>query len=169
MIYSVKQNSKFQFNFLIVLERALRALASSSGGAACPGGNRGQPRGSTQGVRGWFPGDLSKKKILWRTHVRTWIYADGWIWGIPQIVVCMYSTAKISLFRNSPFCRIFKLFPSFHNTSPDCWFLHCKYSSDCRFQEQKNPTKWGTQLGRFHISITKPGTFFRLSEKFPTL
>ena len=35
-----------------ILERALRALASSSGGAACPGGTRGQPRKSTQGVRG---------------------------------------------------------------------------------------------------------------------
>ena len=33
---------------LILLERALRALASSSGGAACPGGTRGQPRGRPQ-------------------------------------------------------------------------------------------------------------------------
>ena len=49
-------------NFLL-LERALRALASSSGGAACPGGTRGQPRGSTPGVRGGFQGDLSKKKF----------------------------------------------------------------------------------------------------------
>ena len=40
---------------LKVLERALRALASSSGGAAWPGATRGQPRGST-------PGDLSEKK-----------------------------------------------------------------------------------------------------------
>ena len=30
---------------LDVLERALWALASSSGGAACPGGTQGQPRG----------------------------------------------------------------------------------------------------------------------------
>ena len=29
-----------------ILERALRALASSSGGAACPGGTRGQPQRS---------------------------------------------------------------------------------------------------------------------------
>ena len=50
----------------MILERALRALASSSGGAACPGATRGQPRGSTPGVRGWFQGDLSEKKILWR-------------------------------------------------------------------------------------------------------
>ena len=56
------------------LERALRALASFSGGAACPGGTRGQHRGSTPGVRGWFQGDLSEKKILWRTDERT----DGW-------------------------------------------------------------------------------------------
>ena len=37
-------------DFIYLLERALRALASSSGGAACPGGRgvgvRGQPRGS---------------------------------------------------------------------------------------------------------------------------
>ena len=39
-------------HFSKLLERALRALASSSGGAACPGGTRGQPRGSTSGVRG---------------------------------------------------------------------------------------------------------------------
>ena len=46
-----------------LLERALRALASSSGGAACPGGTRGQPRGPTPGVRGWFQGDLSEKNF----------------------------------------------------------------------------------------------------------
>ena len=34
------------------LEKALRAFASSSGGAACPGATRGQPQGSTPGVRG---------------------------------------------------------------------------------------------------------------------
>ena len=33
---------------LIILERALRALASSSGGAACPGGTLGQPGGQPQ-------------------------------------------------------------------------------------------------------------------------
>ena len=38
--------------FQFTLERALRALASSSGGAACPGATRDQPRGSTPGVRG---------------------------------------------------------------------------------------------------------------------
>ena len=63
----------FKMNFLIVmicfcvlklLERALRALASSSGGAACPGGRgvgvRGQPRGSG----GDSKLNYSKKKIL---------------------------------------------------------------------------------------------------------
>ena len=55
----------FQFCcFLTILERALRALASSSGGAACTGATRGQPRGSTPGVRGWFQGNLSKKKFV---------------------------------------------------------------------------------------------------------
>ena len=44
---------------LISLERALRALASSSGGAACPGSTRGQPQESG----GLFQGDLSEKKI----------------------------------------------------------------------------------------------------------
>ena len=39
------------YPLLDILERALRALASSSGGAACPGGTWGQPRGSTPGVR----------------------------------------------------------------------------------------------------------------------
>ena len=34
--------------FLRSLERALRALASSSGGTACPGGTRGQPRDRPQ-------------------------------------------------------------------------------------------------------------------------
>ena len=48
---------------LHTLERALRALASSSGGAACPVGTRGQPRGSTPGVRERFQGDLSEKKF----------------------------------------------------------------------------------------------------------
>ena len=45
-----------------LLERALRALASSSGGAACSGATRGQPQGSIPGVRGSFQGDLSEKK-----------------------------------------------------------------------------------------------------------
>ena len=55
-----RRNSKFKFK---LLERALRALAISSGGAVCPGGTRGQPRGSTPGVRGSFQGDLSEKKF----------------------------------------------------------------------------------------------------------
>ncbi len=59
------------------LERALRALASSSRGAAFPGGTRGQPRGWTPGVRGWFQGDLSEKKILWRTDGMTEWRKDG--------------------------------------------------------------------------------------------
>ena len=53
-----------------LLERALRALASSSGRAACPGATRGQPRGSTPRVRGWFQGDLSEKKNF-VTNART--------------------------------------------------------------------------------------------------
>ena len=59
--------------FFIILERALRALASSSGGAACPGATHGQPRGSTLGVRGWFLGDLSEKNFVTdeRTDGRT--------------------------------------------------------------------------------------------------
>ena len=35
--------TSISLTFYRVLERALRALASSSGGAACPGGTRGQP------------------------------------------------------------------------------------------------------------------------------
>ena len=46
------------------LARALWTLANSSGGAACPGTTRGQPRGSTSGVRERFQGDLSKKKAF---------------------------------------------------------------------------------------------------------
>ena len=64
----------------IILERALRALASSSGGAACPGATRGQPWGSTPGVRGWFQGDLSEKKNLWRKYERTNERMDGQTW-----------------------------------------------------------------------------------------
>ena len=41
--------NKSDYENMVILERALRALASSSGGAACPGGTRGQPRGSTPG------------------------------------------------------------------------------------------------------------------------
>ena len=41
---------KYSLSSYFVLERALRALASSSGEAACPGGTRGQSRGSSQGV-----------------------------------------------------------------------------------------------------------------------
>ena len=70
--------------FLFLLERALRALPSSSGGAAWPGGTRGQPRGSTPGVRGWFQGDLSKKKFLWRTYGRT---ENGRTDGSVEIVI----------------------------------------------------------------------------------
>ena len=36
----------------IVISVTRKGLASSSGGAAYPGGTRGQPRGSTSGVRG---------------------------------------------------------------------------------------------------------------------
>ena len=60
-----------------ILERALRALASSSGGAACPRATWGQPWGSTPGVRGWFQGDLSEKKILWHTDARTDARTEG--------------------------------------------------------------------------------------------
>ena len=56
---------------LITLERALRALASSSGGAVCPGATWGQPRGSTPVVRRWFQGDLSKKIFVTETGNRT--------------------------------------------------------------------------------------------------
>ena len=38
--------------FFIILERALRALASSSGGAACPGGRGVGVRGQSWGSRG---------------------------------------------------------------------------------------------------------------------
>ena len=51
------------------LERALRALASSSGGAACPGGTRGQPRG--QGV---IPRRCKQKKFFVTNEVSTY----GW-------------------------------------------------------------------------------------------
>ena len=53
-VYAVNRIIKknFLFNFYYQLERALRALASSSGGAAYPEATRGQPRGSTPGVRG---------------------------------------------------------------------------------------------------------------------
>ena len=47
-----------------VFGKALRALASSSGGAACPGATRGQPPGSTPEVRGRFQGYLREKKIF---------------------------------------------------------------------------------------------------------
>ena len=64
--------------FIYKLERALRALASSSGGAACPGGTRGQPRGSTPGVdpgsQGVIPRRVKRKKIF-VTHARR---THGW-------------------------------------------------------------------------------------------
>ena len=47
-VYRLEKYSKISK----LLERALRALASSSGGAACPGATQGQPRGSTSEVRG---------------------------------------------------------------------------------------------------------------------
>ena len=65
------------------------ALSSSSGGAWYPGHTRGQPRGSTLGVRGWFQGDLSEKKICdehtngsaWTDRHRGWnSYLDGIDW-----------------------------------------------------------------------------------------
>ena len=85
-----KANLKnIQLGILYVLERALRALASSSGGAACPGGTWGQPQGvpgvNPRGYPGSTPGvdfrsqwvssrDLSEKKIFLtdeRTEGRT--------------------------------------------------------------------------------------------------
>ena len=41
--------------------------------------SRGQPWGSTPGVKGWFQSDLSKKKILWRTDGRTNEWTYGWL------------------------------------------------------------------------------------------
>ena len=70
-----------------LLEEALRAFASSSGGAACPGATRGQPQGSTPGVRGWFQGDLSEKKFLWRTDGRTDARTDGQTDVLVEIVM----------------------------------------------------------------------------------
>ena len=64
----------YTFTFIRALEKALRAHASSSGGAACPGGTWGQPQGSTKRVGGWFQGDLSEKKNLWRTKYEGWTH-----------------------------------------------------------------------------------------------
>ena len=51
--YSYQNLQEFLGNEIIdTLEKALRAFASSSGGAACPGATHGQPQGSTSGVRG---------------------------------------------------------------------------------------------------------------------
>ena len=63
---------------------ALRAHSSSSGGAACLGHTRGQPRGSTPGVREWFSGDLSEKKFLWRMYVLTKVHTP---YRLPKIQI----------------------------------------------------------------------------------
>ena len=64
------------FDVYFQLERALRALASSSGGAACPG----VPGGSTPGVdprsQGAIPRRFKRKKIF-VTYVRTHELMDG--------------------------------------------------------------------------------------------
>ena len=87
---------------------ASRAHSSSSGGAACPGSTRGQPRGSTPGVKGWFQGDLSGKNFLWRipnTEHRTpntgWTHRrDSWN---SYVDLFKYSWKK------SDFCQFFKI------------------------------------------------------------
>ena len=47
---------------MYILERALRALASSSGGAACPGGYPGSTPGVNQKSRGMIPRRYKRKK-----------------------------------------------------------------------------------------------------------
>ena len=54
---------------------ASRAYSSSSGGAAWPGANQGQPRGLTPRVRVWFQGDLSEKNCYesqWSNIIFKW-------------------------------------------------------------------------------------------------
>ena len=89
---------------------ASRAYSSSSRGAACPGGPRGQPRCSPPGVWGWFQGDLSEKKICdGRTHTghRTdrrdspnsyvdLVFLLNAEPGIP-ILKCLYSLCHLSI------------------------------------------------------------------------
>ena len=55
----VKILSTFPKLFLLTLERALRALASSSGGAACPGVPRVNPRS-----QGMIPSRFKQKKKI---------------------------------------------------------------------------------------------------------
>ena len=71
---------------LIVIQKSFQIAASSSGGAACPGASWGQPQGSTPGVRGWFQGDLSAKKIVTdeRTKDRR---MDGQTYVLVEIVM----------------------------------------------------------------------------------
>ena len=59
------QNLKLYLDsFILILEKALRAFASSSGGAAYPGGRGwGVGWGVNPGVREWSQGDLSEKKF----------------------------------------------------------------------------------------------------------
>ena len=63
------------------LERALRALASSSGGAACPGGRgvgvRGQPRGSG-GDPKVIPRRFKRKKIFVTDEAAVAAVVAGW-------------------------------------------------------------------------------------------
>ena len=68
-MFNKLQSEESQFSTL--LEMALRALASSSGAAVCPGGTQGQPRGypgSTPGVdprsQGMIPKRFKRKKIF---------------------------------------------------------------------------------------------------------
>ena len=48
LIFIINEKFREEIQIAILLERALRALASSSGGAACPGGTQGQPQGRPQ-------------------------------------------------------------------------------------------------------------------------
>ena len=71
------------------LEKALRAFASSSGGAACPGGRgvgvRGQPWGSG-GDPKVIPRRFKRKKIF-VTYVRTDERTQGWTDLTVKIVI----------------------------------------------------------------------------------
>ena len=51
-------------NFIIPLEKALRAFASSSGGAACPGGYPGSTPGVDPRSQGVIPRRFKRKKNL---------------------------------------------------------------------------------------------------------
>ena len=76
----------FNLIFYSLLERALRALASSSGGAVCPGvGVRGQPRGS-RGDPKVIPRRFKRKKIFVRKDGRTDVRTDGQTHVLVEIV-----------------------------------------------------------------------------------